>query len=223
MKKKILTFGITSCAILLLGIQYNQQQKEKQQFITSLSDSLSYYKGKYNIFLSKVITDTINTPLLSELNSKDKKIQELQELLEKCKNLHLITAFGGKAEIKEVFKTDTIVVNDTLLPMYRTDFQLYGGTNKLHIYGTVRMKKDTTALEIHLIDRFKVVTHKEKNKLILDISNENPYSVTEAQRTVVNLPKQKKFGLGVNAGYGISKNGLSPYIGLGVNYNIIEF
>lgn len=34
------------------------------------------------------------------------------------------------------------------------------------------------------------------------------------------LPKQKPFGIGVNAGYGI--NG-KPYVGVGVSYNILRF
>jgi len=69
-----------------------------------------------------------------------------------------------------------------LLPVYRSDFMLYGGTNKLQVYGSIKMQKDSTALELHTIDRFNVVTHKEKNNLILYISNENPYSVIEYQK-----------------------------------------
>ena len=40
-------------------------------------------------------------------------------------------------------------------------------------------------------------------------------------RTVTGRPK--RWGIGVSAGYGISKDGLSPYIGLGISYNIIRF
>lgn len=35
--------------------------------------------------------------------------------------------------------------------------------------------------------------------------------------------KRKRFGLGVQAGYGITGNKLSPYIGIGVNYNLFEW
>ena len=40
-------------------------------------------------------------------------------------------------------------------------------------------------------------------------------------RTVTS--KSKRWGIGVSAGYGMSKDGLSPYIGLGISYNIIRF
>lgn len=33
----------------------------------------------------------------------------------------------------------------------------------------------------------------------------------------------KKLGIGVQAGYGIGRNGLQPYIGIGVSYNLIRF
>ena len=40
-------------------------------------------------------------------------------------------------------------------------------------------------------------------------------------RTVTGRPK--RWGIGVSVGYGMSKDGLSPYIGLGISYNIIRF
>ena len=40
-------------------------------------------------------------------------------------------------------------------------------------------------------------------------------------RTVTERPK--RWGIGISAGYGMSKDGLSPYIGLGISYNIIRF
>ena len=40
-------------------------------------------------------------------------------------------------------------------------------------------------------------------------------------RTVTGRPK--RWGIGVSIGYGMSKDGLSPYIGLGISYNIIRF
>ena len=46
-------------------------------------------------------------------------------------------------------------------------------------------------------------------------------SGTVVTRTVTGRPK--RWGIGVSAGYGMSKDGLSPYIGLGISYNIIRF
>ena len=35
--------------------------------------------------------------------------------------------------------------------------------------------------------------------------------------------KRKRFGLGVQAGYGFSRNKVSPYVGVGVSYNLWEW
>lgn len=35
--------------------------------------------------------------------------------------------------------------------------------------------------------------------------------------------KEKRWGLGVQVGYGIGKNSLQPYIGIGINYNIAKW
>ncbi|MGM9767863.1 MAG: DUF6808 domain-containing protein [Candidatus Cryptobacteroides sp.] len=36
-------------------------------------------------------------------------------------------------------------------------------------------------------------------------------------------PRPKRWGLGVQAGYGASRDGLTPYIGIGLTYNIVRF
>lgn len=36
-------------------------------------------------------------------------------------------------------------------------------------------------------------------------------------------PRPKRWGLGVQAGYGASRDGLTPYIGFGLTYNIVRF
>ena len=35
--------------------------------------------------------------------------------------------------------------------------------------------------------------------------------------------KKTRWGLGVNAGYGVGQGGLTPYIGIGVSYNILSW
>jgi hypothetical protein len=45
---------------------------------------------------------------------------------------------------------------------------------------------------------------------------------TVKTNTVTVTKKSNKWGLGISAGYGISKTGLSPYIGIGVTYNLFR-
>lgn len=36
-------------------------------------------------------------------------------------------------------------------------------------------------------------------------------------------PKRKRWGIGVQAGYGLGRNGMQPYVGVGVSYNLVNF
>ena len=42
-------------------------------------------------------------------------------------------------------------------------------------------------------------------------------------RTTTIAKKPSRWGLGVQVGYGMSREGLSPYVGVGVSYNLITF
>lgn len=42
-------------------------------------------------------------------------------------------------------------------------------------------------------------------------------------RTTTIAKKPSRWGIGVQVGYGMSREGLSPYVGVGVNYNLINF
>ena len=194
----------------------NGIRKENSKLIESLNDSISYYRDVEGILHSKI--SVIEDDYFLKLKLKDKEIVELQDLVKKYKNVKSATII--KTETKIVEKIVNKAVLDTIsnTPIYESSFNL-----KDYIWGDIIAKKDTTDIKINIKNDFNIVTYKEKGKLVLDVSDKNPYSVTKAQKSYINLPKQKKFGLGINTGYGISKNGLSPYIGLGVNYNILNF
>ena len=99
-----------------------------------------------------------------------------------------------------IIKTETKIVekivNKTVLDTI-SNTPIYESSFNLkdYIWGNIVAKKDTTDIKINIKNDFNIVTYKERGKLVLDVS----------------------------AGYGISKSGLSPYIGLGVNYNILNF
>lgn len=49
------------------------------------------------------------------------------------------------------------------------------------------------------------------------------YPRHEVITTITDKTRHKRWGIGVQAGYGISRNSISPYIGIGISYNIISF
>lgn len=194
----------------------NNIRKENSKIIESLNDSISYYRDVEGILHSKI--SVIEDDYFLKLKLKDKEIVELQDLVKKYKNVKSATIIKTETKIVEKIVNKTVLDTISNTPIYESSFNL-----KNYIWGNIVAKKDTTDIKINIKNDFNIVTYKERGKLVLDVSDKNPYSVTKVQRNYINLPKQKKFGLGVNAGYGISKSGLSPYIGLGVNYNLINF
>lgn len=184
--------------------------------LESLTDSIKYYKDNYNVLHSRI--SIIEADNFTKIKSKDKDIQELQELVKKYKNVQAATVI--KTETKVVEKIVNKPIFDTISreTAYYSKFDLDG-----FVWGEIIAKKDSTDLILNIRNDFNIVSHYDKGKLVLDVSDKNPYSVTKSQRSYINLPKQKRWGLGINAGYGVSKSGLSPYIGLGINYNLINF
>lgn len=98
---------------------------------------------------------------------------------------------------------------------------------------TIDITGESSRLELQSTDTISVVWKQvkegnifhRKNFLQLDVTNKNPYNhiiALEAYR--VPAPKPKKFGIGIQVGYGFS-TGLQPsaYIGVGASYNIIRF
>lgn len=51
----------------------------------------------------------------------------------------------------------------------------------------------------------------------------NVFSKTVTKTVSQPVPKTKHWGLGINAGYGYTKGGFSPYIGIGIQYSFINF
>ena len=58
----------------------------------------------------------------------------------------------------------------------------------------------------------------------LDFIEVYPRTVTQYINRVEKVYlKPKKWGIGPQVGYGIGPNGLQPYIGIGVQYNVFQF
>lgn len=122
------------------------------------------------------------------------------------------------------YRQDTLIVRDTI-----TQLKPVPVTSYIH---------DSIPVEIiiHEIDtQYVYLPHEYKrytsNDYDLTISGYQPvlesisvYPEKHFVTTVVTEPaKAKRWGLGCQLGYGVSKDGLTPYIGVGISYNLINF
>lgn len=212
----LLTIGLFLLISLMFRECTNREQEiSSKKLIAQLNDSLQSYRDKEGKMISRISTTGVdNMSFFKQLEVKDKTIRELQKLVKK--GTLAASIIKTETKVDTVFRTTNI--KDTVNVTYETDFDVRGW-----IWGTVAINRDTTALRIFTRDQYDIRLSKEKDGTYIDVINHNPFSTTQEVRSVYKLPKQKKFGIGVNLGYGMTSYGLSTYIGLGINYNLINF
>ena len=134
-----------------------------------------------------------------------------------------------KPEIVEIHRTDTVVVRDTvretvLVPkiryLTRVDTVLLlvpGDTVKVPVLVPISRK-------VYEGEDYRAVVSGFRASLdTLDIFRKTQ-TVTNTVVQRVEVPgKPKRWGLGVSAGYALTPQGMKPYIGLGVQYDLISW
>lgn len=150
-----------------------------------------------NCFLANRLAD--KTEELIELTNLEPEIIFLDSLV-------WDTVYFEKTEVVRLPIVDTIITTDTIVAVERDSVFVEVPINTYHY--------DTTLAETHInliLEGFDV----RLNSLLI----ENLKVPTIEQKPL----KTKPFGIGVQLGIGATKDGFSPYIGLGLNYNIYQF
>ena len=132
-------------------------------------------------------------------------------------------ALTGSAE-----KVDTVYVCDTItreMPVYRVS--RVTDTIRVHTSDTVRIVTDST---VEIVREQRVYEDSTYRAVVsgyrpsLDTIAVYPrHSVVTLYSNNVVQGQKKRWGLGVQAGYGVTGDGLSPFIGVGINYNILTW
>lgn len=173
-----------------------------------LSDSLFYYKNKEGQDVAKInslVTENANQFL--EIQTKDSIILELQKEVKRNKSK---IKDGGSVTI---VKTETVI--DTLFLNNDSDYHYSDKWIDWNL-----SLRDSIEFDLSVRNDYSIVIGREKSQYYAEITNQNPYTKTNVFRTYqVTMPKPKKFGLGIQVGYGFE----GPYIGIGIQYNLITF
>lgn len=130
---------------------------------------------------------------------------------------------SGPAEIKEIEKIKTVKITDTVEVPEPIPYLI---ENTDTVYVTQMYIGNGEPLEVPLIKQtvtysdstYKAVVSGYNPKLDYIETYNTTHYITEFVRE-----KQKKWGIGIQAGYGVGRNGLQPYVGVGVSYNLIRF
>ena len=223
----LLFFQIRSCNKL------KEQEKENSNLVNAFNDSISHYVNKHNddvATISVLQTSTANAFLA--VKSKDEEIKELQAVVKDYKKKlkvagSSVTNITGSTAISNT-GTTTVTPKDTV----RVDSLVYiypEYTDSLvnaWVEYKMKMNKDSSKLDIHFVNKYSAIIGYDKRKPFVDVINYSPYSKVEKLRTYqVRQPPPKRFGVGISAGvtYDFIHSKAIPYIGAGINYNLIRF
>ena len=124
-------------------------------------------------------------------------------------------------------KVDTLVVRDTIM-QYKPIF-----VDKIKVDSVLIPVKDTIVIRDSVyiyMDREKITWRDSLCEVYASGIMPQVDSVRHFQEykyitieTQVPVKVKSHWGLGVNAGYGVGKGGFTPYIGVGISYNILSW
>ena len=186
--------------------------------IISLTDSVNYYKGKYGNEVAKktmIETDCKNLQIIND--SLYRMIQSMQ-----VKKPDIV--IGGSTSIDNG-KHDTVYIPTVTEIASKNIYRKFDFSNQYReLTGNVSYTNDTLGLYIEKdIMQFKYALAVKDN--VVYMTSDNPY-VKFNSITGLTIPKQKKekkFGIGPSVFGGYSNKGFVYGIGIGLQYNFINF
>lgn len=127
-----------------------------------------------------------------------------------------------------VERVDTLTVHDTITretPVFVDRYLLRTDTVKLAVHDTT-LRVDSVLVDVPIERRI----YQEDSLYRAVVSGYRPsldslmvYRTTTEITKFVAVPQRKRWGIGVTGGYGVGKGGLTPFVGVGVTYNLINF
>ena len=186
--------------------------------IIALTESVKYYKGKYGYEVAK--KTMIETDYKNLQNINDSLYRMIQNMQVKKPDI----VIGGLASVDngkhDTIYTPTVTEIDSKNIYRRFDFS----NQYRELAGNVSYTNDTLGLHIEK-DRiqFKYALAIKDN--VVYMTSDNPY-VKFNSITGITIPKQKKekkFGIGPSVFGGYSNKGFVYGIGIGLQYNFINF
>ena len=181
------------------------------------------------------ILATANKNQFLKMNTKDTTIQKLQKVVKDYKGkiqaatvLGTSTAVTGSS-VSTVTETDTVIKGSLIYiyPTYESQWDLRWSS------GSIKATRDSIFRDFKVKNEFEITHGFERvgffkpKELNVNILNLNPNTETlELRSYMVQIPN-KRFTVGIHAGYGIVMNGVSigtgPYIGVGVGFTVFKF
>ena len=200
-------------------------KKSSIQNIVALTDSIKQYSGKNSeLVAQKTILEgdiellkQTNKDLYDKLNSI--KVNDPNTVIQVSGNIDYNSVKKDTVWVCQKEQTESSVVSDSII------YKNFDFSNKYReLTGTVWKKDSLIGLNIEKDKMFFDYTIAIKNDQLY-ITSDNPYVQYNSLTGYVNqIPKEKKWSIGPVIGVGFSTSGkITPYIGVGLSYNLIRW
>lgn len=124
-------------------------------------------------------------------------------------------------------KVDTLIVRDTIM-QYKPIF-----TDKIKVDSVLIPVKDTIVIRDSVyiyMDREKITWRDSlcevyASGIMPQVDSVRHFTKYKYITIETQIPVKVKshWGVGINAGYGVGKGGLTPYVGVGISYNLLSW
>lgn len=197
-------------------------KQDNLKLINSLDAKMVTYRTQEGLHVAKIqVMQTEKTRDFLKIKSQDTLIQLLQGEIQKNKKL---LKKPGSSVTAIVTSTDFTLTTPTVVTGLGTSSPLYSSKYSSEwIDYVILASKDSVNFDLHLRNKYMVVLGFEKKVPYATVTNYNPYTETVDMKTYsVFVPPPKRLSLGIQAGYGIVGIGFGPYLGIGLNYDLIN-
>jgi hypothetical protein len=213
-----------------LGLRMGKNSSKPLE--NALNEQITTYKAK--IRQDSVIIVLSEQEVISQKKAKEALALTNKDL--KALNMRLTTDISNLQ-----FRIDTllqvkhdgriVVIRDTVTKVPSNAILLpfnFSRTDKyLTLDGTFHAQGDMSLGIVMKADVDVIMGYDKKTKKpTIAVFTDNPYIKTVGIKSFkTDVQKPKKFGIGIQAGYGysIGSNKANPYVGAGLSYNIIRF
>jgi len=189
--------------------------------LEALNQKITYYKNKEGQEIAaKISLQGEKNALKLLVISLNDSTKQLNKIIKTFKNV------SAAIQTKTILKIDSIEIpyyikgNDFNKPFeIKKEFYSFSGNSTnlgLFINSIIIPNKQSIVIGDKKTSFFK-------NKYQINVINSNPYIKTTNLESFVYKEKKKRFGIGLQFGYGINSLRLSPYLGIGLNYSLIQF
>lgn len=224
---EILILLVLVVVVVLLYTNMKNKIKDQELELKVYSDSLLLTRGENGELIATIdVLQSERISTLLEIKSKDKVIQKLQEKVKeyekKMKPGSSVTVGGTTTNVSgtvPISYVDTSEVDTSQTVNKPVSFTF--SDEWIDLSGNI--KNDSLRFNLKVRNEFSLALINEKKSSYIELREMNPYTDVDYLRTYQVLQKPpSRFGISVQAGYGVTKEVLSPYLGVGVSYTILR-